>query len=122
MEKQCIYCGVANDLSKSDIIPDALTNAKIINPNVCRMEHNNKFSDLFEDEVIKKLALITNELDIKSSKSKNYASYSAQINVAGTEYSTKISSEAQLFRNKKMRSTDGKSLIGPIEEIKKLIM
>ncbi|MEC0666127.1 hypothetical protein P8864_09465 [Priestia flexa] len=49
MEKQCIYCGIANDLSKSDIIPDALTNAKIINPNVCRIEHNNKFSDLFED-------------------------------------------------------------------------
>ncbi|MGW5982740.1 hypothetical protein ACWFOP_20325 [Bacillus mycoides] len=120
MEKQCIYCGVANDLSKSDIIPDALTNAKIINPNVCRIEHNNKFSDLFEDEVIKKLALITNELDIKSSKSKNYALYSTQINVAGTEYSTKISSETQLFRNKKMRSTDGKSLIGPIEEIKKI--
>lgn len=120
MEKQCIYCGVANDLSKSDIIPDALTNAKIINPNVCRIEHNNKFSDLFEDEVIRKLALITNELDIKSSKSKKYATYPTQINVNGTEYSTKISSETELFRNKKMRSVDGKYLFGPIEEIKKI--
>lgn len=120
MGNQCLYCGIANDLSKSDIIPDALTNAKIINPNVCRIEHNNKFSDLFEDEVIRKLALITNELDIKSSKSKKYASYSTQINVDGTEYSTKISSETELFRNKKMRSVDGKFLIGPIEEIKKI--
>lgn len=120
MENQCIYCGMSNDLSRSDIIPDALTNAKIINPNVCRIEHNNDFSDLFEYEVIKKLALITNELDIKSSKSKRYASYSTQININGTEYSTKISSEAELFRNKKMRSIDGKYLFGPIEEIKKI--
>lgn len=121
VEKRCIYCGVSNDLSKSDIIPDALTNAKIINPNVCRVEHNNKFSDLFEDEVISRLALITNELDIKSSKSKKYASYEAKINVAGVEYATKISSETELFgSNKKMRSVDGKSLIGSIDEIRKI--
>ncbi|MBU8568913.1 hypothetical protein KM914_21360 [Virgibacillus pantothenticus] len=113
MKNKCIYCGISKDLSKSDIIPDALTNAKIINPNVCRIEHNNEFSDLFEYEVIKKLALITNELDIKSSKSKKYASYSTQININGTEYNTNISSESELFRNKKMRSIDGKYLFGP---------
>jgi hypothetical protein len=104
------------------IISDALTNAKIINPNVCRVEHNNKFSDLFEDKVIRKLALITNELDIKSRKSKKYASYSTQINVDGTEYSTKISSETELFHNKKMCSVDGKFLIGPLKKSKKLKM
>lgn len=120
MQNKCIYCGLSGDLSKSDIIPDALTNAKIINPNVCRIEHNNKFSDLFEDEVIGKLALITNELDIKSSKSKKYAPYLTQINVAGTEYTTKISSDTELFRDKKMRSSDGTVLIGPIEEIQKI--
>jgi hypothetical protein len=121
MENGCIYCGITGDLSKSDIIPDALTNAKIINPNVCRIEHNNKFSDMFEDEVIKKLALITNELDIKSSKGKRYASYEAKITVGDTEYNTKMSSETELFGgNKKMRSVDGKSLLGPIDEIKNI--
>ncbi|WPC07740.1 hypothetical protein [Globicatella sp. PHS-GS-PNBC-21-1553] len=121
MENGCIYCGITEDLSKSDIIPDALTNAKIINPNVCRIEHNNKFSDMFEDEVIKKLALITNELDIKSSKGKRYASYEAIITVGDTDYNTKMSSETELFGgNKKMRSVDGKSLLGPIDEIKKI--
>ncbi|WP_238882018.1 hypothetical protein [Clostridium sp. YIM B02551] len=120
MGDRCIYCGLSGELSKSDIIPDALTNAKIINPKVCRIEHNNKFSDLFEDEVIGKLAIITNELDIKSSKSKKYAPYEAKVMVAGTEYSTKITSEAELFRNKKMRSVDGKSLLGPIDEIRKI--
>ena len=28
---RCIYCGQDHDLSESDIIPDALTNARILN-------------------------------------------------------------------------------------------
>ena len=121
MGNGCIYCGITEDLSKSDIIPDALTNAKIINSNVCRIECNNKFSDMFEDEVIKKLALITNELDIKSSKGKRYVSYEAIITVGNTDNNAKMSSETELFGgNKKMRSVDGKSLLGPIDEIKKI--
>lgn len=123
MEEGCIYCGAKDDLSKSDIIPDALTNAKIINSNVCRIEHNNRFSDLFENEVISKFALITNELDIKSSKGKTYAAYDANFLIGDTEYSTKISSETDLFKsNKKMRSVDGKILLGAIDEIKKIKM
>jgi len=121
MEKGCIYCGKGKDLSSSDIIPDALTNAKIINPNVCRVEHNNDFSDLFEYEIINKLAFITNELDIKSSKSKNYPRYEVEINVDGVNYHTNISSETELFSgNKKMRSLDGKYLIGEYGEIRKI--
>ncbi|NDO49791.1 hypothetical protein FMM75_10400 [Lachnospiraceae bacterium MD335] len=120
MVRRCIYCDTEKDLSKSDIIPDALTNAKIINPNVCRVAHNNKFSDMFENEVIEKLAFVTNELDIKSSKGNRYASYKANVIVEGTEYSAKMSAETDLFNIKIMRSTDGKSLIGPIEAIKKI--
>ena len=120
MVRKCIYCDTEKDLSKSDIIPDALTNAKIINPNVCRVDHNNKFSDMFENEVIEKLAFLTNELDIKSSKGNGYASYMANIIVEGTEYSAKMSAETDLFNRKIMRSTDGKSLIGPMEKIKKI--
>lgn len=41
MERRCIYCGTDADLSESDIIPDALTNARIMNKNVCRIAHNN---------------------------------------------------------------------------------
>lgn len=44
---KCLYCGTEYNLSE-DIIPDALTNARILNRNVCKIEHNNKFSDLFE--------------------------------------------------------------------------
>lgn len=49
---KCIYCGTEDNLSESDIIPDALTNARILNGNVCKTEHNNKFSDMFEYKVI----------------------------------------------------------------------
>ena len=119
-KKACIYCGTTEDLSDSDIIPDALTNAKIINSNVCRVAHNNKFSDMFEDYVIKQLAIITNELDIKSSKGKNYASYDASILVNNIEYVARLSSDTELFRNNKIISTsDGKTKLGPLENIRK---
>lgn len=62
MEHKCIYCENTKDLSESDIIPDALTNARILNKNVCRIEHNNKFSDMFESKVTESIAFITNEL------------------------------------------------------------
>ena len=118
--KACIYCGNTEELSDSDIIPDALTNAKIINPNVCRVAHNNKFSDMFEDYIIKQLAIITNELDIKSSKGKNYATYDATILINNTEYVTRLSSDAELFRDNKIISTqDGKTKLGPLENIRK---
>lgn len=121
MEKGCIYCGCSSNLSKSDIVPDALTNAKIINPFVCHIEHNSKFSDMFENEVISKLALITNELDIKSSKGKTYAAYEANFLIGDTEYKTKVISESNLFMNdKKMVSLDEKSLLGPIENMRKI--
>lgn len=45
---KCIYCVTEDDMSESDIIPDALTNARILNRDVCKTEHKNKFSDLFE--------------------------------------------------------------------------
>lgn len=74
MEHKCIYCGKEDDLSESDIIPDALTNSGIYNQNVYRTEYNNnKFSDMFESKVIDALSFITNKLNIKSSKSKGYA-------------------------------------------------
>ena len=119
-KKACIYCGTTDELSDSDIIPDALTNAKIINPNVCRVAHNNKFSDMFEDYIIKHLAVITNELDIKSSKGKNYAAYDASILIDNIEYVTRLSSDTELFRNNKIiSSSDGKIKLGPLENIRR---
>ena len=120
-ERACIYCGVTDNLSASDIIPDALTNAKVLNRCVCQIEHNNRFSDLFESDVIKKLAFITNQLDVKSSKGKGFLKYDATIIVEGKEYSTSISSDADLLNsNRIITSVDGTSKIGPIDKLKKI--
>ena len=86
----CIYCGKSTDLSVSDIIPDALTNGKLCNRYVCRINHNNKFSDAFESEVIEGLSVVTNALNIKSSKGKNYAKYDTTIIIDGTSYKNSI--------------------------------
>ena len=120
MEKRaCIYCGTTEQLTNSDIIPDALTNAKIINPNVCKIAHNSRFSDDFESAVIEQLAIITNLLDVKSSKGKNYARYPMTFIVGSDEYSTIVSSDTEMFQ-KINSSVDGKSKIGPLEKILKI--
>lgn len=116
----CIYCGNV-ETSESDIIPDALTNARITNRNVCKTEHNNKFSDLFESEVIEALALITNELDVKSHKGDNYAAYPAKVVIGGIEYSTKMTSEKDLFNGRKVLvSTDKKHKLSSMDNIMKM--
>ncbi|MDU5441121.1 MAG: hypothetical protein E6109_17760, partial [Ruminococcus sp.] len=61
--RKCIYCGTAEDLSDSDIIPDALTAARIINKCVCHVEHNSGMTEKFEAEVAKKLAFLLNYLN-----------------------------------------------------------
>lgn len=118
MERGCIYCGEASDLSKSDIIPDALTNKKIINPNVCRIEHNSKFSDLFESKIIKELAIIANELDIRSSKTKSgvYPLYDAKIKLEEDEYSCIL---AEMKTVTSITQSLGKSLLESFMDISK---
>ena len=119
MERRCIYCGTKHDLSESDIIPDALTNARIYNGNVCKIEHNNKFSDLFESKVIEALSFITNELDIKSSKGKNFQKYKAIITFGGIDYKTTITNSYNIIENKYLKSEDGTVLLGPYEKMRK---
>ncbi|WP_313340577.1 hypothetical protein [Sedimentibacter sp.] len=109
--KRCIYCNTDIDLSESDVIPDALTNARVTNKCVCRIKHNNNFSDLFESKVINALALITNELDIKSSKGSDYAAYPAMVKIAGTEYETTMRTETDLFNGRVIKSVDKKHLL-----------
>ncbi|MEF9840850.1 MAG: hypothetical protein RR791_07875 [Lachnospiraceae bacterium] len=114
--KRCIYCNTDTDLSESDVIPDALTNARVTNKCVCRVNHNNNFSDLFESKVINALALITNELDIKSSKGSDYAAYPAMVRIAGTEYETTMRTDIDLFNGRVIKSADKKHLLTSFEK------
>lgn len=120
MKKSCIYCGTEQKLTKSDIIPDALTNSKITNDCVCQDAHNSKFSDAFESEIIEKLAFITNELDIKSSKAKYYQSYIADFIVDGQTFRTTTYGYQDFNGNKIVKSPDGTVLMGPMEKIKQI--
>ena len=65
---------------------------------------------MFENEIINDMALITNELDIKSSKGKKYAVYDAKVVVGGTEYKTKLSSDTELFKGSKFMVTEMEKL------------
>lgn len=120
MDRKCIYCGKSEDLSISDIIPDALTNVRIQNKNVCRTEHNNKFSDMFESEVIKALSFITNELDIKSSKAKKYTAYNTTLTIDGLEYDAALHSERDIFDGRVLRSKDKTQIICSYEKALKI--
>ncbi|WP_026859783.1 hypothetical protein [Jeotgalicoccus psychrophilus] len=97
-----------------------MTNRKVINPNVCKIEHNNKFSNQFEYKIIKELAFITNSLSVKSSKSKDYLPYEITYEIEGESFKSKMGSEAKKFHNKKMKSIDGKTLLAPLDELRKI--
>lgn len=119
---KCIYCGrgVSDgiELSESDIIPDALTNAKIRFKNVCRIDHNNKFSDLFESRVIEEFSYIRNRFNIKG-KNKVYPFVNKTIKFQGKSYIVKTRDKKSVFGKKIVKSECGNFLMGPLEELRK---
>lgn len=117
---RCIYCDAIEDLSESDIVPDALTNARILNKNVCKIAHNNKFSDLFESKVIEALSFITNILDIKTSKSSKYPQYEAFATIDGKEYKARIRDEREWFNGQIRVSIDKTQKFGAYDKIEKI--
>lgn len=115
---KCIYCDATEDLSESDIVPDALTNARILNRNVCKIAHNNKFSDMFESKVIEALSFITNVLDVKTSKSSKYSQYDVYTTIDGKEYKARIRSERDIFSGQILTSVDKTQKLGAYDKIK----
>ena len=122
-EIKCIYCGKGRadgvEISESDIIPDGLTNAKIRCKNVCKTEHNNRFSDLFESKIINELAFLRNHLNIKG-KAGKFPVYEARVKIDNEVYKTKTVNDATLVGSKKIINTTRTALLGPIEEIEKM--
>lgn len=114
----CIYCGTDENLTVSDIIPDALTNRRITNKFVCK-KHNNPFGETFEYDVIKALAPITNDLCIKSSKSKHYQGFDRKLSIDGNEYKTK-SSLPLFYESSVLISEDGKQKLGDLDTLIKI--
>lgn len=100
---RCIYCGKSVnegiELNVSDIFPISLSN----------------FGATFESDVINSLARIRNHLNIKSHGNK-YPAYT----VTHTVDDRKITKEGDVLRKGIVKSKDGKSLFGPIEELEKM--
>lgn len=124
-EDKCIYCnkGISEgvELSESDIIPDALSRKRIINNNVCKIEHNNKFSDKFESYVINNLEQLRNHLGIPG-KSNKIPAYSAKYVIGNTVLTKKLTNKADFFTGKIIQGTNGgkKVLLGDIENLQRL--
>lgn len=117
VQRKCIYCGTEDDLTESDIIPDALTAARIINRCVCQKKHNSEMTEKFESEVSQRLAFITNYLNIKSTKSKHYADYSADYKINDIEYHVKKVIRENDFVDKIIWDSTKSHALGPVEKI-----
>ncbi|QBJ66775.1 hypothetical protein C3496_10470 [Bacillus anthracis] len=116
---RCIYCNTTENLSVSDIIPDGLTNAKITNRNVCRIPHNNKFSDQFESYVINCLSPLRDKLDIKT-KGNKYPETEFEVKIGGFSATKKGTKNSALIGNKVL-SDDKKNIkFGPLDVIEKI--
>ncbi len=120
MNNNCIYCGRSAQeniiINDSDIVPASLTNEKLKNNNVCSIEHNNKFGETFESDVINALARVRNHLNIKSHGGK-YPQYDVLIEIDGELFKQKITSEDDIIGNGIISSLDGSARFGNIEKI-----
>jgi len=114
MKNRCIYCNNENGLSESDIIPDTMTNVRILNKNVCEEFHNKPFSD-FENEVFNDFSFILNKLDIRSHKksfSDSYPRYRTDYMINGKYYQATVSSSNDLLTGKvALKGTNGEKII-----------
>lgn len=83
----CIYCNKVDDLNKSHIIPDSMTNSNIMFKNsVCKIEHNSDFGNTFEKSVLDNLGTMLNYLSIKSSKSEKYPEMKIRFKIDDIEF------------------------------------
>jgi hypothetical protein len=122
---KCIYCGRGEsdgiELSVSDIIPDGLTNKTIKNKNVCKIEHNNKFSNKFEAYVINHLEYLRNYLGIRN-KGKKIPRYTAEYEINGSIFTYSLASKKEFYSGNIIpgKNESGKLLLGAIKNLEKI--
>ena len=120
---KCIYCNKETDLSISDIIPAALTGAKLTKRFVCR-EHNGFTNDHYEKKLIGQLAMFRNLIGL-TERDGDPVRYSAKIEIDGYTVESKTVSDIASIVNPKspFRATDENGntvLIGDIERLKQI--
>lgn len=119
---KCIYCNSPDNLTLSDIIPYALTGAKLTRKFVCET-HNGFTNDNFEKFVIQNLNFFRNSLGL-SERSGGEIKYKADLTIAGHKISnTNISDRASIYEDKKrlfkVEENGKQSFIGNVEVLRK---
>lgn len=119
---KCIYCN-SEDLTVSDIIPYALTGAKLTRKFVCR-EHNAFTNEHFEKYAIENWQFFRSALGL-SERSGERIKYSVDLHVDGMVVKNmSISGRASIYNDKKRlfhASTDnGKALVGNVKKLKQI--
>ncbi len=117
---KCIYCNSSENLTVSDIIPYALTGAKLTKKFVCK-EHNDYTNVNFESDVINNLNVFRNKLGLHD-RQRGDVKYKADLTVDGYKINNiNMSSRASFFEDKKRlfkSSKDGKDVyIGNVEKL-----
>lgn len=75
---RCIYCNGTDELTKSDIVPDAITKAKCFNKNVCK-KCNNLTNTLHEQKFAMDFSFIRNKLGYTSRRNGAPVPYKMEI-------------------------------------------
>ncbi len=119
---KCIYCNNNSDLNCTHIIPDAMTGNNIMYQNsVCSYEHNTKFSEDFESNIIKKLAPILSNLNIKSSKGSNVPDYNIKVLENDNVFETTYYKFSNVIRgNTIIKNTSGDTFFGTMQALSKI--
>lgn len=108
---RCIYCNAEDNLTISDIIPYALTGAKLKKQFVCGL-HNSYTNDEFESECIRKLDFIRNHMGFRT-RDGNAIKFLANVIIDGMVFNNVWMSNREVFYERQTISDviDGKKTI-----------
>lgn len=121
---KCIYCNDETNLTISDIIPAALTGAKLRKKFVCRV-HNSFTNDHYEKAMIRQLDIFRNRIGlterdgdpVRFSANLTIGEYTSQKNIIVSDNSSIMDSD-RLFR---MEDKQGNTvLVGPKNKLLKI--
>ena len=119
--QKCIYCD-SIDLTISDIIPYALTGAKIAKKFVCK-KHNKETNEKFESNVIEKWAVFRNYLGLKTREG-NTIRYRGDLIIDDIKIKdAKLSDKTSLYSKQIFTTTNKngeKIKIGNIDKLKQI--
>lgn len=119
---KCVYCNTEKDLTVSDIIPYALTGAKVQKRFVCRT-HNGFTNDHYEKQVNANFAVYRNLLGL-AERDGDPVRFFADLNIGGHTVKAVISDRESIFGKGRMFSTTDengkKTLVGDLERIRKM--